>query len=143
MIESHAGICCACLPSMKPLVRLLLYGSFTVPSRPYPRRNDYSKETTSQGTRSHGRPEPGDNSRDMTFDYLHNKPGFHTRIKSVPPGTTHAQQRTDTANDSLPRINVRREVAVDYIELGPLRFATQGQHEDYDVEHASEKDLLR
>ena len=142
VIESHAGVCCACLPSMRPLVRLILYGSFNAPSRPYPQHKEYSRQSTTQGARNYGRHESGNDSRDMTFDYLHQKPEFQTRIKSVPPAVPNVQKEGHT-NKPLPHINVQKEVAVDYIELGNLRFATEGGHDDSDVERASEKDLLR
>ena len=79
----------------------------------------------------------------MAFDYLHNKPEFQTRIKSMPLIAMNVQKEKDYTNKPLPQINVQREVAVDYIELGHMRLATQGQHDEHDLEQASEMDLLR
>ena len=142
MIEVHAGVICACLPSMRPLVRLILYGSFTATSRSSNQQINSSQNASGQGWKSRNRSERGDTIRQSNIDHFHDKPNFRTQINSVPHAAVPAQTEEDVIT-ALPKINVRQDIAVDIVELGNLRFASRGHRHNFDAESASEKSLLR
>ncbi|MCJ1307713.1 hypothetical protein MMC25_001361 [Agyrium rufum] len=108
VVEVHMGIVCACLGSMRPLIRFLLHGTFTAPTRPSNKRSQPSKA-------SNIRPRPGSYSSQAGFTQLpdKDKATFQATVVALSSTSSHS-----THNESMHREEENRKDTIEMQDIG-------------------------